>query len=305
MKPSPREVQNLKTALAFLLPNILGFLLFTAWPVVASLMLSFTSWDLLTPIQWAGLDNFRELLGFHRTVDGLAANDPYFWKYLGNTLFLLLALPVNMTLSLCLALVLNKKIRFTYLYRLVFFLPSVVSGVAIFYLWRWMYNPDFGLVNALLARLGLSGPRWLTDIHWAKPALMLMGSWMAIGGTGMILNLAALQAVPKELEEAAAIDGANAWQRFWVVTWPSVMPVTFFIFTMGLIGGLQSGFDMAYVMTGGGPFGATTTLGFYIYQKAYVFFEMGYASAIAWVLFLLILCVTLLNWRYGGKSITT
>jgi multiple sugar transport system permease protein len=289
-------------ALMFLLPNILGFLIFTAWPVVASLLLSFTSWDLLTPARWVGLANFKELLGFHRVADGWHANDPNFWKYFGNTLFLLMALPVNMMLSLCLAMVLNQKLRFTYGYRLVFFLPSVVSGIAIFYLWRWMYNPDFGLVNAMLAQVGIEGPRWLTDVKWAKPALMLMGAWLAVGGTGMVLYLAALQGVSPELHEAAAIDGANAWQRFWAVTWPAVMPVTFFIFTMGLIHGLQAGFDAAYVMTGGGPFGATTTLGYYIYQKAYVFFEMGYASAIAWVLFLIILAVTTLNWRHGGKA---
>jgi multiple sugar transport system permease protein len=215
----------------------------------------------------------------------------------------MLSLPVNMAASLALAIVLNKKIRFTYVYRLVFFLPSVLAGIAIYYLWRWMYNPDFGLVNAVLARFGIAGPRWLQSVVWAKPALMLMGSWISIGGSSMVLYLAALQGVSLELYEAAEIDGANGWQKIRAVTWPSVMPVSFFIFTMGLIHGLQAGFDAAYVMTGGGPFGATTTLGFYIYQKAYVFFEMGYASAIAWVLFLIILSVTLFNWRRGGSAI--
>lgn len=297
-----KSSHHVYAALLFLLPNSVGFLIFTAWPVVASLMLSFTSWDLLTPARWVGLANFKELIGFHSAAAGWQANDPAFWKYLGNTLFLLLGLPVNMALSLCLALILNRKLRFTYIYRLVFFLPSVVAGIAIFYLWRWMYNPDFGLVNALLAQIGIEGPRWLTDVRWAKPALMLMGTWISVGGSGMLLYLAALQNVSQELHEAAAIDGANSWERFRAVTWPAVMPVTFFILTMGLIHGLQSGFDAAYVMTGGGPFGATTTLGYYIYQKAYVFFEMGYASAIAWVLFLIILLVTMLNWRHGGKA---
>ncbi len=299
----PGQRQETTAALCFLLPNLIGFLLFTAWPVVASLGLSFTSWDLLTPPRWVGLDNYVELLGFHQSAEGLRANDPNFWKYLGNTLFLMLVIPVNMAGSLALALALNRKIRFSHFYRVIFFLPSILAGVAIFYLWRWMYNPDFGLINAALAGLGIEGPRWLVDPFWAKPALMMMSVWLGVGGGSMILDLAALQGVPQELYEAAEIDGAGAWRKFWVVTWPSVMPVTFFIFTMALIGGFQSGFDMAYIMTGGGPFGSTTTIGYYIYTKAYVFFEMGYASAVAYVLFVIVLGVTLLSWKRGGHQL--
>ena len=288
----------------FLLPNVAGFLVFTAWPVIASLLLSFSSWDLLSAPRFVGGANFVNLLGFHRDLaaGGWRANDPEFWKYLGNTFFILMALPVNMAASLALALVLNRPLRFVYLYRLVFFLPSILSGVAIFYLWRWMYNPDFGLVNAVLRTIGLPAPHWLTDPRTSKPALMLMGTWLAVGGSGMILYLAALQSVPSELYEAAQIDGAGGWVQFRVITWPSLAPVTFFILTIGLIGGLQGGFDSAYIMTGGGPFGATTTLGYYIYNKAYVFFEMGYASAVAWVLFFLVLTMTLLNWRFGRRD---
>jgi multiple sugar transport system permease protein len=279
---------------------MLGFLAFTLWPVIAALLLSFTSWDLLTPPRWVGFDNFWQLLGFHRESGEWFANDPNFWKYLRNTFFLMLALPVNMAGSLFLAVLLNQRIRGAYAYRLIFFLPSILSGVAIYYLWRWIYNVDYGLLNNLLAMLGVDGPNWLGSTHWAKPALMLMGSWMTVGGTSMILYLAALQNVPKELLEAAEVDGANAWHRFWAVTWPSVMPVTFFIFTMGLIYGLQGGFDMAYIMTGGGPNGATTTIGYYIYEKAYLRFEMGYASAVSWVLFILVMTLALLNRRRGG-----
>ncbi len=299
----PGQRQETRAALCFLLPNLIGFLIFTAWPVIASLALSLTTWDLLTPPRWAGLGNYMELLGFHHTVEGLRANDPDFWKYLGNTLFLMLVIPVNMAGALGLALALNRKMRFSYVYRVIFFLPSILGGVAIFYLWRWMYNPDFGLINAALSTLGLEGPRWLTDPVWAKPALMVMGVWLGVGGGSMILYLAALQGVPTDLYEAAEIDGAGAWQKFRVVTWPSVMPVTFFIFTMALIGGFQSGFDMAYIMTGGGPFGSTTTIGYYIYTKAYVLFEMGYASAVAYVLFVIVLTVTLLNWKKGGNQL--
>lgn len=291
-------------AALFLLPNITGFIVFTAWPVVASALLSFTSWDLLSPPQWVGFDNFIQLLGFSNGPTGLEMNDPYFWKYLWNTLFLLLNLPLTIMGALLLAILLNQKLPGRYMYRLIFFLPSILAGIAIFYLWRFIYNPDFGLFNAVLRMMGIEGPAWLTDPHWAKPALLIMQTWMSVGGTGMILYLAALQNVPKELYEAAEIDGANAMQRFWAVTWPGVSPVTFFIFTMGLINGFQAGFDAVYVMTGGGPYGATSTLSFYIYEKAYVAFEMGYASAIAWVLFIMILVVTLFNFkRNQGKVV--
>jgi len=292
---------ELRAALCFLLPNFVGFLAFTALPVLASLALSFTSWDLLTPPRWLGLANFAELLGFHATPAGWHANDPQFWQYLGNTLFLLLGLPVNMALSLGLALLLNRRLRFSHGYRLIFFLPSVLNGVAIYYLWKFIYHPDYGLFNTLLAEIGVRGPQWLLDPAWAKPALLIMGAWIAAGGSSMVLYLAALQNVPAELLEAAELDGAGRWQRFRHVTWPSLAPVTFFILTMGLIAGLQGGFEMAYVMTNGGPFGSTTTIGFYLYQKAFVRFEMGYASAIAWVLFVIVFAITALNWRRGGK----
>jgi len=285
----------------FLLPNLLGFLAFTAFPVVAAIGLAFVSWDVLSPPRWVGLGNFIDLLGFHRTSAGWVANDPEFWRYLGNTLFFLLNLPINVAGSLLLAMALDRKLRGQRLYRLVFFLPSILAGVAVYYLWRWIYNPEFGLFNSLLGMVGIEGPAWLLDARWAKPAIMLMQTWMSVGGTAMILYLAALQGVPKELYEAAEMDGAGPWARFLAVTWPGVRPVTFFIVTMGLIHGLQSGVDAIFVMTQGGPYGSTTNLGFYIYRKAFVDFEMGTAATIALVLFGIILGVTLLHWRKGGR----
>lgn len=283
----------------FLLPNFLGFLLFTLWPILASFALSFCSWDLLTPIRFVGWSNFVNLLGFIHSERGWEALDANFWKFLWNTLFMMLNLPINMAGSLALAMLLNRKLAGSTIYRLIFHLPHIVAGVAVFYLWRWMFNADYGLINTCLARIGIIGPKWLTDAFWSKPALMLVSSWLSIGGTSMILYLAALQGVSKDLLEASEIDGANAWQRFRAVTWPAVQPVTFFILTLGLIHGFQSGFEMAYVMTGGGPYGETTTLGYYIYSKAYVHFQMGYASAIAWVLFFLVFLITLINWKFG------
>ncbi|HWL51210.1 MAG TPA: sugar ABC transporter permease [Chthoniobacteraceae bacterium] len=299
-----RTLRKVLLVAAFLAPNVIGFLLFTAGPVLAGVVLSFTSWDLLTPPRWVGTTNFVNLLGFYTDIDGsLQARDPDFWKYLYNTVFLLLALPVNIGTSLFLAVVLVKKIRFSNFYRLIFFMPSILAGVSIFYLWRWIFNPNYGLFNALLAAVGVEGPGWLTDPLWVKPALMLMQCWIGVGGTGMILYIAALKSIPAELYEAAQMDGAGPWHEFWAVTWPSVMPITFFLLVMGTIGGLQSGVESVMIMTGGGPNGASTTLGYYIYTKAFVDFEMGYAASISIILFFIILILTLINWKYGGKNV--
>ena len=300
MKPRNGAQSDLRPALAFLAPNLLGFVLFTAAPVLISLYLCFNSWDVLRPPHWVGFGNFTRLLGFHFTPQGWRASDPDFWRYLWNTFFLLLALPLGIAGSLVMALILNQKLRFLNIYRLVFFLPSILYGVAIFYLWKYMFQPDYGLFNALLGKLGLKPLGWLDDPHLAKPSLILMMLWLTAGGAGMIVYLAALQTVPEELHEAARIDGANRWQQFWAVTWPALKPATFFNLTMGLIWGLQSSFDVAYIMTDGGPYGSTTTLGYYLYLKAFRFFEMGYASAIAWVIFFITLVLTLVEWRRSG-----
>jgi multiple sugar transport system permease protein len=215
---------------------------------------------------------------------------------------MLLVLPLNIAGSLALALVLNKKLRFQAAYRLVYFLPSILYGVAIFFLWKYMFEPNYGLFNAVLARLGLPPLGWLEDARVAKPALILMMLWLTIGGSSMIIYLAALQNVSEELHEAARIDGANPWQQFANVTWPALRPATFFIFTMGLIGNLQWNFDVAYIMTDGGPYGSTTTLVFYLYLKAYRFFEMGYASAIAWIIFAITLVLTVAARRRDGEA---
>ena len=280
------------SAYLFLLPNFLGFLVFTMLPVLASVTVSFFKWDLFKPPQFAGLQNYAQLW-----------RDRDFWYYSFNTVFLMLAIPVNMMGSLFLAIVMNQKLRGIVVFRTIYFLPSIVAGVGTYLLWRWMFNPDYGLINTALQAVGIEGPKWLQSISWAKPALMLMGFWTAVGGYNMVLYLAALQGVPPELYEAAAIDGASAWQRFRHVTWPMVSPTTFFIFTMSLIGGFQGGFEQAIVMTGGGPAGATTTISYYIYNHAFQWNHMGYAAAIAWVLFAVVFVVTLANWRFGGRVV--
>ncbi len=318
----------------FILPNALGFLIFTSLPVLASLLLSLCKWDLLTPPKWVGLENFRNLLAdvdFWK-VPWMA---PYEHGFMFNTLVMMMAIPVSILLSLFLATILNQKLRGMVLFRTLFFLPSITAGIGTMLLWMWLLHPDFGIINAVLGNAyeGLSWmydgvrnvaywfggelsawppwggpngmhPKWLNDVNWAKPSLIMMGLWGSMGGMNMILYLAALQNVPPALYEAAKIDGAGAWQRFWKITWPMVSPTTFFIFIMSIIGGFQGGFQQAHIMTdGGGPAGSTTTIGFYIYQNAYMWFRMGYAASIAWLLFLIVLVLTLINWHASKRFV--
>lgn len=296
-------------AYLFLLPNLFGFLVFTLLPVAASFVLSFVDWDILSPPKFVGLGNFINLLGFHMENARIVANDPLFWKFLGNTLFLMLGIPIGMMASLAVAVAMNQKIKGMVFFRTIYFLPTISSGVAICILWKWIYNPDFGLLNSAIASLGqflhvpLQGPNWLSSTAWAKPALMLMSFWVGLGGYNMILYLASLQGISHEFYEAADIDGANEWQKFWAITWPIISPTTFFIAIMSIIGGFQGGFMAARVMTGGGPHYSTTTIEYYIFMKLYDWQAVGYAATIAWILFLMIFIVTIINWRFGGKLV--
>jgi multiple sugar transport system permease protein len=300
---SPQSViRNQAPAWLFLTPNLVGFLLFTLLPVGAAVLLSLFDWNLFAPPRFVGLANFADLLGFRREGAQWTANDPRFWKFAGNTLFLMLAIPVNVAASLGLALLLHRGGSGRVFFRTLYFLPTICMGVGVYVLWQWLLNPEAGPVNWLLSRVGIPGPGWLKSYEWAKPGLMLMGLWAGAGGTNMVLYLAGLQGVPPELLEAATIDGAGAGARFRHVTWPFLAPTTFFIAVMSLIHGFQGGFDAAYIMTRGGPDGATTTISYYIFQHGFRWFHMGYAAAIAVVLFVLILGFTALTWRFGGRS---
>ncbi len=415
-------------AMAFLAPNLLGFLAFTLFPLGFSLMMAFTNFDLRLHnmfrsegLAFVGLDHFTRLI-----------HDADFWRYLGNTLYLLIGLPFAIAGSLIAALLLNGDIHekshrrsglmiagFVLLvsclflasqglggaamvlllggvavlffsgglvfgnvvHRTLFYTPHFTSGVATYLVWKKLYNPSTGPINRglqpaldfchsvvtstppalwkglgiLLVALGvlflvsrfvhlvktgelnvrhltrfvivavvtlaivlfvgrfLSGlperavagfvaPEWLSDYFWAKPALILMGLWAAIGSNNMLLYLAGLSGIPTELYEAADIDGASRWQRFWNVTWPQLMPVTFFIVTISLIYGLQGGFEMARTMTQGGPAGSTTTLSYYVYTEAFEAGRLGHAAAISWMLFVLVFAVTLMNWKLGRSA---
>jgi multiple sugar transport system permease protein len=292
------------TAFAFLSPNLLGFLAFELLPVSATVILSLFRWDLFTPPCFVGLQNFEDLLGFTRRDGSMEWNDPYFWKYLGNTLFLMLSIPLTMAGALLLAILLNQELRGRNLFRMIFFLPSISGGVGMLLLWRYVLNAEFGLINQGLAFFGIEGPNWLGSYHWAKPSLILISVWAGVGGVGMLIYLAALRGIPRELYEAAQIDGAGPWAKFRNITWPQLAPATFFIFVTSIIGGFQGGFSLAYVLTRGGPDGATTTIDYFIYQHGFEFFNMGYAAAIAVVLFAIVLLATLLQWRLGKEAVS-
>jgi multiple sugar transport system permease protein len=359
---------------------------------VFSLAMALTDWTFRRggSIRFVGLQNFIDLL-----------QDKLFWFYFYNTAFLMIAIPISIAGSLFLAILLCQRLRGIVFFRTLFYLPHFTAGVALYVLWKHLYNPEFGPINTalrpvlgafehmgrtwpgwslrciggavvliaaaaflvpvwLLLRWGfetvrsqlrersgrtwpviesvlvsalgivlgalffgalagifylagdwilslprltaqqtLQPPQWLASIQWAKPAIMIMGVWTAIGGGNMLLYIAGISNIPQELYEAAEIDGAGAWARMRYVTWPQLRPTTFFIVIMSLIGGLQGGFEQARVMTNGGPAGSTTTLSYYIYSKGFEAREFGYASAVAWVLFIIIFVITALNWRYG------
>jgi multiple sugar transport system permease protein len=275
-------------------------MLFTLLPVAAAFGLSLCRWDLFHPPRFVGLENFQKLIGWSAVDGRLQPHDPRFWKYFGNTLVFMLVIPVTMAGSLILALMLNQKLHGRVLFRTIFFLPSVSFGIGMMLLWRYMYEPDIGLINVLLRHVGIQGPDWLGNYGWAKPAIMNMNLWATIGGTNMVLYLAGLQGISPELYEAAEVDGAGICRQFWSVTVPLLMPTTFFIFVTSIIFGFQGDFDSAFVMTLGGPDGATTTLGYYVFSHAFQWFNMGYAAATSVVLFLLTLLATIVNWRLGG-----
>jgi multiple sugar transport system permease protein len=282
------------------------------------MVLSFTEWDIFTSPKFIGLQNYFQLFSFHINHAVAAkswsdyivfwkyieANDPDFWYFLYNTVFMMMGIPLGMIGSLFLAVVMNRALRGIYFFRTIYFLPTVSSAVAIALLWRYIYNPDYGLLNSMLESIGIIGPPWLNHPVWAKISLIIMGLWSAIGGYSMLLYLAALQGIPQYLYEAAELDGANFWQKFRHITFPMISPTTFFIFIMSVISGFQGGFQNAYLMTRGGPAQSTTTIEYYIYNNAFVWFHMGKASALAWFLFLVIFVVTLFNWKYGGKKVT-
>lgn len=281
--------------LIFTSPFTVGFFLLTVYPLLSSLYYSFTRYAILTPPVWIGLANYNVMF----------FKDDLFWKSLGNTLvYTALAVPVGLASAFILGLALNVKVHGMSVYRAIFFLPTLVPTVALAILWLWMFNPQYGILNQFLNIFGLPSIGWIADYNLAKPALVFMSIW-SVGQT-VVIFLAGLQDVPTQLYEAAEIDGASALQKIFFVTIPIMTPVILFNLITGIIGGFQY-FTQAYIMTNGGPANATLFYPLYLYRSGFQYLKMGYASALAWILFLIILACTALVFRtsrgwvyYGG-----
>ncbi|MFT3788916.1 MAG: sugar ABC transporter permease [Tepidisphaeraceae bacterium] len=290
------RAREVGAALFFAAPWIIGFAVFTGGPILFSIVLSFTQYDVLSPARYVGAGNYGEVL-----------SDPLVYKSLGNTAFMLIRIPITMAIGLGIAMLLNRQLRGIGGYRTAFYMPAIVPVVASSLLWIWLLNPNIGVINQLLdwlfhlppARwiesltgLKLTAPNWLQDPAWSKPALILMGARSA--GAGMIVWLAGLQSIPQQLYEAASIDGAGNWRQFRHVTLPMLSPYILFNFIVGIIGTLQI-FNEAYIMTTGGPDNSTLFYAYHLFREAFQYFRMGYASALAWVLFVIVLALTLLQ----------
>ena len=268
----------------FALPLLIGLLAFTAYPVIRSFVISFARYEIFSPPQFIGVQNYVDL--FH---------DPLFWQSLKvTTLYSILSVPLGLVSGLAVALLMNQKVRGITVFRTIYYLPAVVSGVAVSLLWIWIFNPDFGLAKVAMRGLGLPPQPWLNDPKTALPSLVFMSLW-GVGG-GMVIYLAGLQGVPAHLYESARLDGANTVQQFRHVTLPMLTPVIFYNLIMGIIGSFQV-FTQAFVMTSGGPANATLFYVLYLFRQAFAYYHMGYASAMAWILFAIILALTLLVFR--------
>ncbi len=271
--------------LFFASPWLIGFFGLLLFPLLQSLWYSFTSYDILHPARFVGLSNYTDLL-----------HDPTAGQAFGNTLYMtVIGVPIGVIIALAMALLLNQEVRGISLYRMLFYIPSITPVVAATLLWTWLLNANNGLVNNVLALFNILGPNWLQDTGWAKPSILLMVMWGSAGST-MIILLAGLKNVPAALYEAAQIDGASRIAQFRYITVPMLSPTLFFVFVTGLIGAVQI-FTQAYIATGGGPLNSTLFYVYYLFNVAFGDFRMGYASAMGWVLFVVILAVTLLQLR--------
>jgi len=271
-------------AYLFIAPWFIGFCIFSLGAMIYSLRLSFYETDLLSSSRFIGLENYRDL-----------AEDELFFKSLRvTTTYTLLTVIPGTIIALSIAMLLNQKIRFLSFWRTVYYLPAVVSGVAVVLIWSWVLQPDYGLLNSFLHRFGIDGPRWFASEQWAIVGLSMIALWAT--GTNMLLFLAGLQSIPTDLLEAADLDGAGPWQKFRNITVPLLTPTILFSVVVGIIGSYQV-FTSAYVLTGGGPNNATLTMVLYLYRQAFQLFQFGYASAVAWVMFLIIFVFTLILLR--------
>lgn len=269
----------------FLLPNFIGFIFFIGIPIFASFGLSFTEWNLISKPSFIGLENYKNLI----------ADEEFKAAFFHTVYFILGYLPLVMSGALGIALILNKKIKGRMFFRAAYFVPVITSWVAVSLIWKWLFNPSYGLINYGLSLIGISGPAWLHDPAWAMPAIIITSVWKDLGFV-MVIYLAGLQGISPTYYEAADIDGATAFQKFRNITFPLLNPTTFFVLIISLINSFQV-FDQVMIMTEGGPAGSTSVLVERIYKHAFDYYEMGYASAISWVLFFIIFVVTLVQMK--------
>jgi len=288
---SPRARREALEGYVWISPWLIGLLIFTAGPILVSFYLGFTRYKIGGTPEWIGLENYRYAF----------VEDPLFWPSLWRTAYYsIFNVALGVTGSLLLAILLDKIVRGRSVYRAIYYLPSLTPAVATAILWGWLLHPQVGLVNDLLRRIGIKGPGWLTSTTWAIPSLILISLWGSIGGGRMIIFLAGLQGVPTELYEAADIDGANPMQKFWSITIPLISPTILFNLMMGVIGSFGV-FTLAYVATQGGPNYATWFYMLHLYYNAFSFFQMGYASALAWVLFFIVVVLSFLQIRFSER----
>lgn len=271
----------------FALPWFVGLSIFIFYPFIANIFYSFTEYNIVESPEWVGIDNYRVLM-----------HDSLFWKSLYNTIYYTAVVPLQLIIALLLAFLLNQKVKGQRYFRTFFYLPVLVPLVASCVLWKWMLSPNYGLVNSLLYKIGINGPGWFANENWSKPSLILMGTWV-VGGA-MIIFLATLQDIPEVLYEAAEIDGAAAFKKFFHITLPLLTPAIFFNLVMGIIVSFQV-FTQAYIITAGGPMYSTTFYVLYLYNNAFKFFRMGRASAMALILFIGIFIITLFIVKTSSK----
>jgi len=286
-KPAGRRTV---TGYIFIAPFMLGFILWFLIPALTSLWLVFQNWNMIAPAKFIGFDNFKRIV-----------SDSLFWQSLKvTTVYTIVSVPLSLALAFLLALLLNAKVRGIAVFRTLYYLPSIVPAVANAVLWAWILNSEFGLLNAGLHTIGLPKILWLQEPEWALPALILMSLW-GLGGA-MVIFLAGLQGIPNEFYEAAEIDGAGPWAKLWSVTVPLMSPVTFFNLVMGIIGTFQI-FTAGYLITNGGPQNATLFYVLYLYRNGFLYLDMGYAAALAWVLFFIIMMLTAFVFKGVGSRV--
>ena len=279
---SPLMIDRAVWGYIFLSPWLVGLIVFVLGPIIASAYFGFTNYDVIDPPKFAGLANYHKAF----------LEDELFWPSLWRSLkYSLVVVPVGLAGSLVLALVLNQGVLGTNLFRTFFFLPSLTPAVALALLWRWLFHPTLGPINSMLGWIGIRGPAWMVSKHWALPALIIISLWASMGGGRMLIFLAGLQGVPQSLYEAAEIDGAGAWRKFWNVTLPMISPTFLFNLVLGVIGALQV-FTLSYIATEGGPSYATWFYALHIYRQAFEYYRMGYGAALAWIFVVVLLAFT-------------